>query len=189
MTQSLSEQQLSACPIHPEVTTNLRCSKCESLICPRCLVQTPVGARCRECAQLRRLPIFEVGLGHYLRATGASLGLALVAGLVWGAIPFGGFFAFMVSPLAGYAIGEGVSRAVNRRRSFGLKLLAAAGVILAYLIARGGVTAPSAAALLAAGAPGLLLELLLASVLSTLLNPFAWLVIAIGAYVATTRVG
>ena len=49
------------CANHSSVETLLRCSKCGKPICTRCIVQTPVGARCRECANVQRLPIYQVG--------------------------------------------------------------------------------------------------------------------------------
>ena len=62
------------CATHPEVETNLTCGKCGTPICPRCLVQTPVGARCRKCAGLRRLPTYEIAPQQYLKAVGVALG-------------------------------------------------------------------------------------------------------------------
>ena len=184
MAQPLPERQeeLTTCATHPEVATNLRCGKCGTLICPRCLVYTPVGARCRECAQLRRLPQFEVGPVRYLRAAGAVLAIAVVAGMVWNVLPFGGFFSFILSGATGYFIGEGVNRATNRRQSTELKVMAGAGVVLAYLVSLGGI------ALLVAG-PVSLIPFLVIAVTRTLLNPFAWLTIAVGVYIAVVRVG
>ena len=36
-------------------------------------MQTPVGARCRECANVRRIPTYNVGTSYLLRAGGAAL--------------------------------------------------------------------------------------------------------------------
>ena len=52
-----SEPEALHCAAHPQVETYLRCGRCETPICPRCLIQTPVGSRCRDCAQIRKLPI------------------------------------------------------------------------------------------------------------------------------------
>ena len=42
----LPEQEygFQRCSYHPEVETGLACGKCGTYICPRCMVQTPVGA-------------------------------------------------------------------------------------------------------------------------------------------------
>ena len=72
------------------------------------------------------------------RAIGASLGLGLLCGVgvkilallltgipIWAAIAFAGI---------GYVIGEGVSLSVNRKRGRRLKLVAASGVFVAYVV-------------------------------------------------------
>ena len=125
------------CAAHPKVETNLRCGKCGKPICPRCMVQTPVGARCPECARLYKLPTYRVSTVYYLRAAGTALGMALVSGVLWGLactfIPFF-FLNLLIGAAVGYAIGEVVSLAVNRKRGKGLAAVAGAGVIISYLI-------------------------------------------------------
>lgn len=125
------------CALHPEVETGLRCGKCGQPICPRCLVHTPVGARCRSCAQLRRLPIYQVSFPYYLRAVGAGLGVALLGGGAWALLrvmaPF--FYLYFILALGmGYATGELISRAVNRKRGLGLQVIAGAAMFLSFLV-------------------------------------------------------
>jgi len=125
------------CATHPEIETNLKCGKCGKLICPKCLVQTPVGARCPACAKLYKLPTYRVPAKYYLRAIGTALGMAIVGGIVWGVI--NGFVPFFFLNLilaagAGYAIGEVVSRSVNRKRSRGLAIIAGIAVVISYLV-------------------------------------------------------
>jgi hypothetical protein len=148
-------------------------------------VQTPVGARCRACARLRRLPLFEVGAPLLLWAGAAGLAASVVAGLLWAVIPIGGVFSFFVSALAGYGIGEAVSRAAKRRRSRSLKVLAVVGVIVTYVIARSPLLAILPLLVSEAG-PAMLPDA--AGAIVRRLDLFAWLVIAAGAYVATTRI-
>ncbi|MFC2069306.1 hypothetical protein ACFLTP_09935 [Chloroflexota bacterium] len=125
------------CVTHPEVETNLRCGKCGNLICPRCMVQTPVGARCTQCAQLCKLPTFQVSAKYYLRAIGAGLGISIISGLVWGTIDWViPVFSFnlLLAPAAGYAIGEVTSLSVNRKRSTGLAIVGSMAVTVAYVL-------------------------------------------------------
>jgi hypothetical protein len=126
------------CANHPDVETNLRCGKCGKPICPACVVQTPVGIRCRECANLKRLPIYEVSARHYLIATGVGLGIGLATGYVWALmwqlIPFL-LLNFLIAAGVGYTIGESISRSVNRKRSIGLQVIAGLSMLLSYLIA------------------------------------------------------
>ena len=124
------------CATHPAVETNLRCGKCGKLICPKCLVQTPVGARCPDCAKLYKLPTYQISAKYYLRATGTALGMAIVCGIVWGVInnflPF--FLNLLLAAGAGYAIGEVVSLSVNRKRGRGLAAIAGFAVVISYLV-------------------------------------------------------
>jgi hypothetical protein len=125
------------CATHPEIETSLRCGRCGKPICPKCLVQTPVGARCRDCARLYKLPTFRVSPGYYLRAIGVALGMAVATGLIWGLIdglmPF--FYLNLVLAAGiGYAISEVVGLSVNRKRSRGLAAVAGVAVAISYLV-------------------------------------------------------
>lgn len=117
------------CAAHPKVETLLSCSKCDKAICPKCLVHTPIGARCKECANVRRSPIYEVGALYYLKATGTGLGLALAGGGVWALLRGIPFASIITSIIVGVAIGEGISRVANRKRGVGLQVIAAVSVI------------------------------------------------------------
>jgi hypothetical protein len=131
----LNEPAPVRCAAHPDVETNLRCGKCGKAICPKCMVTTPVGARCRDCARLYKLPTYRLSSGYYLRAASAALGMAVVIGVVWGIIesylPFR-FFSLIIGAGVGYAIGEVVSLAVNRKRGVWLAVMGGAAVVIAY---------------------------------------------------------
>jgi hypothetical protein len=125
------------CATHPSVETELACSKCGKPICPRCLYHTPVGARCRQCANVRRLPTYQVSAPLLLRAGGAALGSGVALGGLWGVLlPFGASFLFglLLGLGLGYAVGEAVSWSANRRAGPPLQALAALGVVVAYLV-------------------------------------------------------
>ena len=125
------------CATHPEIETSLRCGKCGKPICPKCLVQTPVGARCEDCAGLHKLPTYRVSAKYYLRAAGTALGMAIVCGIAWGLIAnfiHFLFFNLLLGAGAGYAIGEVVSLATNRKRGRGLATIAGIAVAISYLV-------------------------------------------------------
>ena len=131
------------CATHRSVETELACGKCGKPICPRCLVHTPVGARCRQCANLRRLPMYHISLGHMLRGAAASLATGAVLGALWGVVlPFGTpfFYGLLIGLGLGYGVGEAVSAATNRKAGPPLQAVAAVGVAVAYL-ARAAVLA------------------------------------------------
>lgn len=125
------------CVNHPSRETYLRCGKCERPICPRCTVTTPVGARCVDCAQLRRLPQYEVGLR--LVAPSFFGGLA-VSAVGWYVLAFIPFFRFFAAVFLGIAIGDVMSRLAKRRISAVLQVLAVVNVALGWVIAEAVVS-------------------------------------------------
>jgi hypothetical protein len=124
------------CATHPTVETELTCSRCGKAICPRCLVHTPVGARCSDCAAVRRIPTYNMSGGVLLRAAIAAVVAGIVIGTVWALFnPLTAFFYGIVAGLAfGYAIGELVSIGTNRRAGPPLQATAVGGVLLAYVV-------------------------------------------------------
>jgi hypothetical protein len=152
------------CAAHPGTETFLRCGKCETPICPRCTVHTPVGARCRNCTSSKSSPLFQASPQQYALALLA----ALVAGAALGWLPR--MLIFLGAVAYGYAIGEATLRAGGRRRGIGMQVIAglgaAAGILLWTL---GGP----------AGFGAMLAALSLSQFLGLLLNPFSILALVL----------
>lgn len=135
------EASASYCNWHPDTETRLSCSHCGKSICTLCLVQAPVGIRCRECGRPEVLPTYDVQPTYMLRAVGVAVVVAIVGGVLWlslnalfGAVPFvSSIFGLAVA----YAIGELISRAVNRKRGVTLAWIAGGSMVVAYLISGG----------------------------------------------------
>lgn len=125
------------CSRHPDVETNLTCGRCGTPICPKCLIQTPVGIRCRECAGVKRLPTYAITPKQYLKATGTGLGLVIVLGIawtfLWDILPF---FGLIIAAGIGYIMGEGISLSVNRKRGRFLQIIGAVAIVLSYTIVK-----------------------------------------------------
>jgi hypothetical protein len=122
------------CVNHPNVETVVRCSRCEQPICPRCMVATPVGMRCRPCANLHRLPMFDLS-GRYLwRAIGTAAALVLLGSLAFnvllGALGRSLIVAAAVYLFSGWAIASLLSLATNRKRGPALQAIAVGTTIL-----------------------------------------------------------
>jgi hypothetical protein len=122
------------CATHPDVETELACGKCGRPICPRCMVYTPVGARCRECANLRKLPQYNISVVFMLRAFAAAAVVGAGLGVVWGVISPLPLLGFVAGLGVGYGVGEAVSLAVNRKSGPPLQVIAVAGVLIAFLV-------------------------------------------------------
>ena len=123
------------CAAHPAVETELGCGRCEKPICPKCLVYTPVGTRCRECAQVRRIPTYNTSPVVLARGASAALVTGAAIGVAWGIFnPITYFFFGVIAGIAvGYGVGEIVSLATNRKAGPPLQAIAVAGVGVAYL--------------------------------------------------------
>ena len=127
------------CHFHPKNESLVSCSKCLRYICPQCMTNTPVGMRCKDCADIRKSPVFDVSLYHYLKATITSVCIGIVSGLFWGVLsvisgPSLFFVPFLVGLGVGYAIGEGTSMATNRKRGTGLVIICVISSILAIMM-------------------------------------------------------
>jgi hypothetical protein len=118
---SMSEMR---CANHPDTVTGLLCSRCEKPICARCVVQTPVGGRCRECAQVKRSPFRVVSPTLWARAILYGTGAALASGLLIAELGARfRLFGFLLLGI-GYLVGEAVSRGARGRVSRELVFLA-----------------------------------------------------------------
>ena len=129
------------CAIHNDVETALACGKCGTPICPRCLVETPVGARCSKCANVRRLPTYSITPVQYFKAVAAGVAIAIAVGVAWAwlrvvvEIPFFGLITtLLLAAGAAYAIAEVVSRVINRKRGLPLQIIAGGCFVLSYLV-------------------------------------------------------
>lgn len=115
----------TTCPRHPKVETNLRCASCGTLICPKCLVQTPVGMKCRACGT-QKGKVFTLSPLNVFCGSAAGLVLGIVAGL---GVDFLGWFTIFVAVAYGSFAGEMIIRAAGRKRGSRMEVLA--GVALA----------------------------------------------------------
>lgn len=137
ITSAAIDDDVLHCARHPDVETYLRCQTCETPICPKCLVQTPVGAKCPDCARLRPPVQYQVPLNLLLRAASFGLSAAVGVGILWGLLFPPRFnvlslFGLFAGAAAGWAIGEAISRGANRRRGRTLMALAVVCVVVAY---------------------------------------------------------
>lgn len=123
------------CADHPKIDTNLKCGKCGKPICPKCMVDTPVGTRCRECAALSKVPTFEVSAKHKAQAVAAGAGAGVVLGILWGFVAqtFSLLYVnLLIAALVGYAASEVISHVTNRKRGNALSVIAGLSVVIAY---------------------------------------------------------
>lgn len=149
------------CARHADVETFLRCNRCETPICPKCLVQTPVGARCPDCGRARRPHTYHVSPKQALIGIGTALGVAALIEIVVSLLPFGGWIRMLVLAGIGYACSEAVFRTTRYKRGRLIIACTIVGMLMGLiagrviLIASFGRVLPDPVALVAAATLGL----------------------------------
>ncbi len=123
------------CPRNPGVETALRCSRCDTPICPKCLIQSPVGARCKDCARLTKSPVYTLSTAHILRAGAAALVGGLVMGIIWVVVlrPLTyGFLSIFLGAGLGWVFTRAMELATGRKRGPLVMGFAMGGIALAW---------------------------------------------------------
>lgn len=134
----MTTETANHCARHPQVETELQCGKCGTLICPRCIVQTPVGARCRDCAKLKRPPMYAVSGGSLTRLAGVAVAAGVGVGALWGlllpsVVSVLGFFVIFAGLGLGYVMSTAVDRLTHKRGPMA-QGAAVGAVVIAYLV-------------------------------------------------------
>jgi hypothetical protein len=99
------------------------------------MIQTPVGARCRDCARISKSPIYTVSAGTFTIAAAAAVIGGIIMGLIWGFIllPFSvGFFSIFIGAGLGYGFTRVMEFATGRKRGPVIVGLACCGIGIAW---------------------------------------------------------
>lgn len=130
MTTDSLEQR---CSYHPDVITRLRCSRCGKPICPRCMVSTPVGFRCPDCARGPRPVAYQTSALMLVKAGVAGLLVAAAVGALWGKFPRWEFYCAL---LLGFGISESIAWITRYKRGRELQIIAMGCVLLGIVFSR-----------------------------------------------------
>lgn len=117
------------------VETALRCGRCDQPICPKCMVMSPVGARCKSCSPMRKAPMYTLGAKHILRAVGTALVAGLAMGIAWGLVGSAfsrGFFLIFVGIALGWAFTKMMEFGTGYKRGPIVVACAIGGLLLAW---------------------------------------------------------
>ncbi len=132
----MGEQEAGAtyCARHKDTSSSLRCGRCETPVCPQCMIHGPVGVRCPDCGKPPKLPQFEVSTPLILRAVGASLVIGIAGGIVLlFVLGFGLFFYLIAAAGFGYLVSEATSYAAKRKRGPALAIIAAIATVVGHV--------------------------------------------------------
>ena len=110
-----STEELTYCAVHPNKETSLRCITCDRLMCVDCVVRTPVGYRCKQCARQQDDKFFNATAADYLIIAAIIAVLSGIAAALLGRIGMIFILLIIGFPLGG-VISEAALRATKRRR-------------------------------------------------------------------------
>ena len=129
------------CAWHPNTETNISCPDCGRYMCPKDMVDSPVGYKCKECGRAR---VTRGGVKPAQLARAASFGLAAAVVLA----PFARLIPFFLigSILYGALIGEATRRGAGGHRTWEFASIAAGaafigGAVVALVIGRPDILA------------------------------------------------
>lgn len=121
------------CAWHPGIETNVSCRDCGRYMCPKDMVESPVGYKCRECGRAR-ITRGGVKPRQLLFAVAAGLATAVVAAPLARFVPF----FFLGAILYGGLVGEATRRGGGGHRTWQFATVAAvcavAGSLVSYFI-------------------------------------------------------
>ena len=125
----------TVCYRHPSRETAVSCSNCERPICTDCMVYTPVGIKCPDCARQPRTAMVRRRPDRAARAIAAAIGVGAAMG--FGIVLLQGvglFFALILGWLIGIGMGEVVLAASGRYRAPATGWIAMGGCVWAYAV-------------------------------------------------------
>ncbi|MEX0784329.1 MAG: hypothetical protein WD557_16935 [Dehalococcoidia bacterium] len=100
-------------------------------------MQSPVGARCRDCARILRSPIYTLSSMQMVRAIAAALIGGVVMGLIWAFIlrPFSfGLLSIFLGVGLAWVFTKLMNFATGLKRGPTVVTLASVGILIAWAI-------------------------------------------------------
>ncbi len=121
---------MPSCAWHPGTETNVSCPECGRYMCPKDMVDTPVGYKCRECGRAR-ISRGGVKPAQLLRAALFGLGAAVVLAPFAHLVPF----FFLGDLVYGGLVGEATRRGAGGHRTAEFAAIAAGCAVAGVLVA------------------------------------------------------
>ncbi|MHB0937307.1 MAG: B-box zinc finger protein [Armatimonadota bacterium] len=114
------------CAKHPKEITYLRCAACDTPICDRCAVLSPVGYKCRECGLSKQVSLYAPSTAQTVAAGLIALIAGALGGLVLGRI---GFFGFWLAFIFGRFVGTMVLKATKEKSGAVMEIVCGIAVV------------------------------------------------------------
>ena len=111
------------CARHPSVETYVRCQRCDTPICPQCMVSTPVGMKCRDCTSNTAAPYLRSSASEAVLAFLGASAVALLTGWVL-------TLCFFTCIPYGALVGEAALRCGRRKRGVTMQAIAGLAALI-----------------------------------------------------------
>lgn len=113
--------------------SKLKCIDCDCQICPKCMVQCPVGNRCPKCTKRFTSHVLQIGPWVILRAITGGAVAGVLFNLLQGFFPLGGFYILFFVYLIGVLAGNIVFKLSGRKIGGRVAIAVTIGVLLGSL--------------------------------------------------------
>ncbi len=133
------------CSKHKDIVTNLKCSRCDSYICTKCMNQTPVGIKCEDCASIGKPKILIISkinlLFIFINSIFISIGLGFLLSLflwvIWNFLPtsnfqIGNIFFAVIIALLGSQVGEIIRKISGKKISSKIRIISGFSMFLVW---------------------------------------------------------
>jgi hypothetical protein len=122
------------CEFHPTVDTEVTCTECGRYICPKDMVPTPVGYKCRICARPAKSQYTYVK-PRQLIVGGALAAVAGIGGaFLLSFAPGGGYFGLLIGYFWGVLTAEAARRGSGGHRGREMAIVASVAVWVGWIL-------------------------------------------------------
>jgi len=111
----------------------LRCIDCNAQICPKCLVQCPVGNRCKHCTQRFTSHVLQIDFWTIVRSFSAAFVVGLLFTGLQTIFPLGGFYMLFLVYFLGSFAGNIIFKICGRKLGPKVATTVAAGLLAGSL--------------------------------------------------------
>lgn len=133
---------MAQCSFHPNVETELRCTECGRYICPKEMVDTPVGYKCPVCARQPRSALVHLRPAQLAGALGFGAAAGIFGALLLGAFSGGffGFFGLILGFMWGGLTAEAVHRGSGGHQGGAVTAIAVGAIVLGAFVSWGAAS-------------------------------------------------
>jgi hypothetical protein len=132
-----TQEDVTYCAVHEDREATLRCIRCERYMCTKCIVQTPVGYICQQCARKHDDKFFDGTSADDVLIFGTTGVLTGIGAAIVSALPIPFFFLLILGLPIGGAIGEAALRITKKRHSRYSHYVSAAGCVAGGFVGAG----------------------------------------------------